>query len=377
MNSFKNKYSQLIKLQSVLFQQNIPFVSYRLAQEAEIISLVQHHSLPEKLVSLNNIGSETGFVISAFQTDNLHATYLLKPDCVFFSDNIDDVFIQKLAANNRFLSDKNKPLFNYKTTEKEDFINNVNNALDAIAAGFFHKVVLSKTRVETLNDDFSAAHFFLKLCDKYPNAMVYLLQMPGVGCWIGATPELLLNIDSEVVKTVSLAGTQLATGAELNIYKWTDKEIDEQAIVTKYIEGLLTDVGIEKFKKSGPNNIQAANLIHLNTVFEFDESQLQDRFSDFLNLLHPTPSVGGLPKKAAKEFILRTEGHDRAYYSGFLGPININNKTNVFVNLRCLQLFNNKFVLYSGAGITSSSVAEKEWDETENKMMTMLNVLAP
>jgi isochorismate synthase len=55
--------------------------------------------------------------------------------------------------------------------------------------------------------------------------------------------------------------------------------------------------------------------------------------------------------------------------------VNIENKTNIFVNLRCLQLFDKQFVLYSGAGITTSSVAENEWTETDNKMMTMMNVM--
>jgi isochorismate synthase len=50
-------------------------------------------------------------------------------------------------------------------------------------------------------------------------------------------------------------------------------------------------------------------------------------------------------------------------------------KTDIFVNLRCLQLFGNEFVLYSGAGITASSVAQSEWIETDNKMLTMLNAM--
>jgi isochorismate synthase len=53
----------------------------------------------------------------------------------------------------------------------------------------------------------------------------------------------------------------------------------------------------------------------------------------------------------------------------------MDNKSHLFVNLRCLQLFQKQFILYSGAGITASSVAEIEWEETENKMMTMMNVM--
>lgn len=137
----------------------------------------------------------------------------------------------------------------------------------------------------------------------------------------------------------------------------------------------LRSLNIADLKQEGPVNYQAANLVHLKTSFEFDEAELGNRLVELIQGLHPTPSVGGLPKEAAREFILRNEKHDRSYYTGFLGPINMDYKSSLFVNLRCLQLFQKQFVLYSGAGITASSVAEKEWEETDNKMMTMLNVM--
>jgi isochorismate synthase len=167
----------------------------------------------------------------------------------------------------------------------------------------------------------------------------------------------------------------VATDAHIDSYIWSNKEIEEQGIVTAYIEQTLQSLNIKNYAMVGPSNYKAANLIHLKTGFEFAQADLGKRLGDFLKALHPTPSVGGLPKEAAREFILKNEKHDRAYYTGFLGPVNIEGESNVFVNLRCLQLFDKQFVLYSGAGITASSDAEKEWEETNNKMMTMLNVM--
>ena len=142
-----------------------------------------------------------------------------------------------------------------------------------------------------------------------------------------------------------------------------------------FVEKSLQSLHIENYKKNGPENYRAANLIHLKTSFEFEQSELEHRLGDFINTMHPTPSVGGLPKQAARNFILANEKYNRAYYTGFLGPINLNDKSNLFVNLRCLQLFKKHFALYSGAGITTSSIAEKEWEETNNKMKTLLNVI--
>ena len=375
MISQHKTYQQLSKLQQVLLKQNIPFVSYRLPLETEIITLVQHHSSPEKSDSYQDLDQKIGFVVSPFDETAENGTYFLKPDCVFFSDDIEDIYIQKLSDNQRFISIEKSTGRNIQTTHSTEYITNVNVAKMAMAEGKFHKVVLSKVRLENLPEDFKPESFFLKLCEKYPHAFVYLMQLPGVGCWMGATPEPLLVVENERVKTVSLAGTQIATNDNIESYKWTSKEIEEQGIVTGFVENLLHSLDIQYISKTGPENYQAANLIHLKTAFEFPQSELKNRFGDMLKALHPTPSVGGLPKAEAREFILANEKHDRSYYTGFLGPVNIENKTNIFVNLRCLQLFDNQFVLYSGAGITTSSVAKNEWTETDNKMMTMMNVM--
>ena len=372
----KESYAALCKLQTVCLRQNIPFASYRLPLNREIITVVQHHSMPERLKSLNDLHEKTGFVVSPFTESPAHETFFLQPDCVFFSNNIAEIYIDKLAANDRFIEiEKNKNTT--KTTTSEEFIGNVNKAVSAMKAAEFQKVVLSKLRVEKLPDDFQPEQFFLTLCRKYPHAFVYIMQLPEVGCWIGATPEPLLTIENGTVKTVSLAGTQVGTELETEDYHWSSKEIEEQGIVTNFIEQTLRSLHIADITRLGPENYRAANLIHLKTAFEFPQAHIQNRFSDLLKALHPTPSVGGLPKDEARNFILTNEQHDRGYYTGFFGPVNINEKSAVYVNLRCLQLFDNNFVLYSGAGITSSSVAEKEWEETENKMLTLMNVIAP
>lgn len=373
---FENsKYTHLAALQKICLTQNIPFVSYRLPLETEIISLVQHHSVPEKLTSLNNIDEKVGFIISPFVENDKSGTYFLEPDCVYFSDDIEDIYLQKLSENNRFLQTIKPAVADFKTTSSHEFIENVNKAVEEMRSDKFDKVVLSKIRIERLGENFNVSDFFLKLCSNYPHAFVYLLQLPGVGCWAGATPEPLLVMEDEKVKTVSLAGTQIATDADVKSYQWSSKELHEQDIVTDFVEKTIKNLGVKEYTKEGPDNYQAANLIHLRTAFEFSESQLNGCFGDFLKTLHPTPSVGGLPKKEAREFILSNENHNRSYYTGFLGPVNIDEKTNIFVNLRCLQLFDKEFILYSGAGIITSSIAENEWEETDNKMQTMMNVM--
>ena len=95
------------------------------------------------------------------------------------------------------------------------------------------------------------------------------------------------------------------------------------------------------------------------------------KLGDFIDALQPTPSVGGLPKLAAKELLVEVEKHNREYYSGFLGPINCGDQTALFVNLRCMKVVKEGFAFFGGAGITEGSMADLEWDEISQKIMTL------
>ena len=374
MNNINTNNNNLKLLQEICLTQNIPFVSYRLPLENDIITFIQHNSFPETIDSLENIDAKKRFIFAPFTQTTVNQTYLLSPDATFISNDIDDSFIKELSENKKFSTISKKEKANISSTTASEFILNVNKAIDTIKKGQLQKVVLSKVRVEKRRHNFKPESFFLDLCNKYPHAMVYLIQLPDIGCWIGATPEPLLQIENECVQTVSLAGTQLAS-KEKTAYQWSPKEIEEQGIVTDFVEQTLRSLEVKSLSKIGPVNYQAANLIHLKTSFEFPKTELNNKLGNFIQALHPTPSVGGMPKSKALNFILSNEKHDRAYYTGFLGPVNIDEKSAIFVNLRCLQLFEKQIVLYSGAGITASSVAENEWEETENKIMTMMNVM--
>ena len=95
-----------------------------------------------------------------------------------------------------------------------------------------------------------------------------------------------------------------------------------------------------------------------------------------LKLLHPTSAVCGMPLEAASNFLQKVEKHHRKYFSGFLGPVDNSHNTHLFVNLRCMELFEDHAVLYAGAGVTEDSIPEKEWIETEIKCNTLLDIIA-
>jgi isochorismate synthase len=94
-----------------------------------------------------------------------------------------------------------------------------------------------------------------------------------------------------------------------------------------------------------------------------------------ISLLHPTSAVCGVPRDTALDFIGQYENYDRSFYSGFLGPVNMDGESHLYVNIRCMQLFQHQAFLYAGAGVTRESKPEKEWEETEIKINTLMDLL--
>ncbi|NBB22622.1 isochorismate synthase [Runella sp. CRIBMP] len=273
----------------------------------------------------------------------------------------------------------------FPTNSSEEFhLQSVKEALKAIEAGEIQKVVLSRTKHVALPDSFSVTGIFERLCNKYPNAFVSLVYLPHLNqIWLGATPETLVSVDRQgIFRTVALAGTQSAFDESGQMIPpkqapWTQKEIEEQALVSRYIISCFKKIRVREYLEEGPKTAVAGNLMHLRSDYAVDTKAINfpELGTVMLGLLHPTSAVCGMPKLPALEFIQAHEGYDREFYSGYLGPVNIDNETHLFVNLRCMKISNGMATLYGGGGITEDSVPEKEWQETELKCRTLLTVL--
>ncbi len=233
------------------------------------------------------------------------------------------------------------------------------------------KAILSKLKHVEINRDFDVIDYFKKLETAYPNALVYLLLHPTEGLWIGATPEILLSNERNKWTTVSLAGTQAKSATA---YKWGKKEIREQEYVSTHIRETLSANGIENYSENGPFTADAGSVVHLKTIFEFEKANEGFDFLSLAEKLHPTPAISGAPIASAIELIDNIENHKRRLYTGYLGRIGAQS-VDLYVNLRCMQVFESKLVLYLGGGITQESELQSEWDETEQKAKTLLTQL--
>lgn len=259
-----------------------------------------------------------------------------------------------------------------------DFLELVRKSINQIELGHAEKIVPSRCKAIELSPTFDIAEALVRLERAYPNALVSFVYTPKHGAWLGASPEILVAVEKNIFRTVALAGTQpYQPGTNLKHVAWTQKEIEEQALVSRYIINCFKKIRLREFEEHGPKTVVAGNLMHLKTDFSVDmkATNYPQLGSVMLRLLHPTSAVCGTPLETSRKFLLEHEGYPREFYSGFLGPVNMHESSHLFVNLRCMQLFADQAWLYAGAGVTADSVPEKEWEETEMKMNTLLQVI--
>ena len=352
-------------------ENNVTFVTYRLPDSREITTLVQYSKLPEKADNIENMLDFRGFVFAPFRNSAGFPVILVEPDVVISGESNNDDLLKILKEKKTEKYRENPAANGQPEVDRNEFVSQVERIKKDIKDNRLGKIVLSRIHVEQRPLDFHPELFFSQLTEKYPDAFVYLLYIPGIGCWCGASPEPLVKIKGNRVETISLAGTRKYSSDDVE----TEWNSEEQEIVTSYIEDVLGRFKIHDYSKEGPYTQRAGNLLHLKTEFSFQLEDLKDDVSLFINELHPTPSVCGFPKNEALKYLQNLEPHNREYYSGFLGPVNINGKIDFFVNLRCMKVFSTKLALFLGAGITSASDAASEWEETNSKKMTLLSVI--
>jgi len=334
--------------------EKLPFVIYKKPDSDRVEGLLQTN---DSLFQTEEF-TEKGFVMASFDGN----------EKVLIPENQSEKITENHIKQNE--TDAFLPEKTFTLHAKNDFEDLVQKGIAAINNKDFSKVVLSRTEILEL-PEFDTIAIFEKLINAYPSAFCYCFFHPKTGFWFGATPEKLLQVKNNKFQTMALAGTQQFNDIEEVI--WDHKEKEEQQFVTDFIlenlENVTSDIAI-----SNPYTYRAGNLLHIKTDIEGAINE-DSTLKKVLDILHPTPAVCGLPKGAAKAFILANEGYDRSFYSGFLGELDPDGLTDLYVNLRCMEIKDHRAHLYMGCGITKNSIPEKEFEETVNKSMTMKKIL--
>lgn len=332
-NSFHSKLEEAV-------EQNLAFCLIRKPNEVVIELFVQDHS------------SENRIFMHSF--DSTQEKFIADADSI-------SIPVHEFKFDSKLKYPKAKEFHPKTEVEYQELIQ---QTIEDIQNSDLKKVVISRKK-QVENFGISIFETYRNLLNQHPNALVFLWQNPEEETWIGATPELLVSQENNKVKTVSLAGTKLPES------EWTEKEMEEQQIVTDFI--VTNFRGLHNLKVNGPETTQAGKFQHLKTYISAEVSE-DFSLKKLLKEMHPTPALCGMPKQDTFEYILQKEGYDREFYSGYIGIEKVDSKQ-YFVNLRSAQIFEDKIWIYVGGGITAESNPKKEWMETELKSGTILNSL--
>lgn len=363
-----NEKHRLATLIDSVIDKRLPFACWFLPGE-EIPRLILCPSATKSAPLLPDLGQARGFVLAPFAASAATPTVLLEPEILLQGYRQICAYDPAALPRKKAVQERGHG----HDTPFPAYITCLDQALERIAAGEFSKVVLSRCLTKERRKE-SCGRLFLAMKECNPQVFVSVVYTPQSGLWMGASPETLLEIDGEEATTVSLAGTQpLRSDGR---YCWFAKEIEEQAFVSRYAVDILNRYGVECYSTRGPEDLETAAVAHLKTTFTFPLAAISSRLERFVTELSPTPAVCGLPKESARQFILDHEPHNRRYYSGFLGPWQLEEcPTHLFVNLRCMAVEEDHYTLYTGGGITALSSPKEEWQETSNKARTLLAVI--
>ena len=251
-------------------------------------------------------------------------------------------------------------------TARQDHVDRIGLALEAIHSSTLEKVVLS-SRLSVQIDGLELDTIVRQQALAHPDSFSWLLHHEAVGTWFGSSPEPSWG-HAPRFRTACLAGpgSPGAGGAE----PWTDKEQHEQQLVTDAVMSALKSVQCEDIQLGERQTVQYGPLEHLRTFVDFSAT---GRLEDVMAALHPTPAVGGTPTWRSTSFPgTVTTGPTTPDGWAWKKTIGLH----YFVNLRCARLEKDIITAFAGGGITAGSDPDAEWRETRSKLRSLIDPIA-
>jgi menaquinone-specific isochorismate synthase len=247
----------------------------------------------------------------------------------------------------------------------------VGRALDAIAGNELEKVVLAREVIVEADTAFDAREIVRGLVASQPGSFVYACDR-----FVGASPELLVHRHGDVVESRPVAGTVVADGdASLRGLAASVKDTREHRYVVDGIVDALAPRCLELHADATPEVAVFGPVAHLATPIRGRLAAPAPSALDLALLLHPTPAVGGTPRRAALDAIRALEGFDRGRYAGPVGWLDARGDGEWAIALRGAELDGSRARLVAGAGIVAGSDPAAEWAETQAKLEPMLRAL--
>lgn len=257
--------------------------------------------------------------------------------------------------------------------------NNVEKIVERLQNKEANKVVLARELELQFDGNVSIEKTLENLRENQSTSYIFALES-HTDCFIGATPERLALLEEEVLKTAGVAGS---------IPRGKTKEEDEQLgnellsdpknlVEHNYVVEMIKS-SMEKVcsKLMVPNQVALLKTKHIQHLYTPIEGKLKENHTllSIIDLLHPTPALGGLPKEKAKEMIREVESLDRGLYGGPIGWMDYQGNGEFAVAIRSGLIQKKGVTLFAGCGVVEDSNAESEYLETKVKFNPMLSAL--
>lgn len=261
-------------------------------------------------------------------------------------------------------------------TDTTDYRARIGAAMGEIAAGRYHKVILSRCVDVPFALDFPSTY---RLGRRHNTpARSFLLRLGGFRA-LGYSPELVAAVhDDGVVVTEPLAGTRaLGRGAARDRQARDDLESDGKEIVEHAMSVRSSLLEIAEVAEPGSAAVidfmavrERGSVQHLGSTITGRLDASKDRM-DALETLFPAVTASGIPKVASMDAILRLDESPRELYSGAIAMFSADGGLDAALTLRTAYERDGRTWLRAGAGIIAASDPDREFEETCEKLTTL------
>ncbi|WP_286926760.1 MULTISPECIES: isochorismate synthase [Lysinibacillus] len=257
----------------------------------------------------------------------------------------------------------------------------IQEAIHSIRKQQFSKVVLARSLKFRLQEEPPITAWLTNLLHKNKQGYIFSIALDNAQNLIGASPELLVKKEGNIVTINPLAGSRKKTydlvkdKAIENELLHAEKDLHEHKIVVDYICEKLEPHLEEIEYNEKPAILYTDTMMHLSTVIKGKIKNDTTTVLDVAQLLHPTPAICGAPQKPSLEFIQKTEPFNRRYYTGIVGYMDHYGDGEWVITIRCAEINHRDITLFAGAGIVNSSEQDSEYNEISAKFTTMLQAM--
>ncbi len=260
----------------------------------------------------------------------------------------------------------------------ERYLGAVEAARDAVRSGELTKAVIARPITVTSDQPIDVRAVLFRLKATFGSS--YRFSVDGL---IGASPELLVEVDGAVVRSHPLAGTAPRTGDPATDERVGRELIDstkdqiEHRVVIDVVHDTLLPWASYLDEEPEPSIVTVANVQHLGTRMEGMLSQPGPSVVELVRALSPTPALGGHPRDRALTLIAEVEGFERGRYGGAVGWVDAAGNGAWAVTIRCAEIASDGLSarLVAGGGIVADSDPRAELAETQAKFQAMLSAI--